>query len=166
MAQFFNTVRNHHEKCYESPVEFQTARAQLISIHLGFCRQVSYRQGIKSQNILKRWVRIFMWINISSHLCMKEFCVQGVEIFLHVTVDVWPQWVSFSLHILLHAFVFTVIKECTEQTAVQMLQDSDQEVLVELECAGELLRDLNNDQLQGYCNHYLSTIHHLISKKA
>lgn len=33
-----------------------------------------------------------------------------------------------------HPLLFTIAKECSKQTAVQVVQDSDQKVFIELKC--------------------------------
>lgn len=49
-----------------------------------------------------------------------------------------------KLSYLLHSLLLTAAQEGPKQTAVQVIQDGDQEVLIELKCCRKLLAEIKN----------------------
>lgn len=67
---------------------------------------------------------------------------------------------------LFHSLLFAVVKECTKQTAVEVIQDSDEEELIKLEGSGKL-RTHNKDihsEFQNTSIHFMG-IHRYGSSK-
>lgn len=70
--------------------------------------------------------------------------IEGVGEVIWLAIDVGPQRHRFTVHFLCHSLLFAVVKECTKQTAVEVIQDSDEEELIKLEGSGKLSHHLPN----------------------
>lgn len=70
--------------------------------------------------------------------------IEGVGEVLWLAIDVGPQRHRPTVHFLFHSLLFTVVKECTKQAAVEVIQDGDEEELIKLKGSGKLSHNLPN----------------------
>jgi hypothetical protein len=68
--------------------------------------------------------------------------VEGIDVLLHVAVEVTPQADGAALEVVILPLLLTVEQKRTESAAVEMIHDSHEELFIELKAAGELLHDV------------------------